>query len=282
MSFDERLYRWKIDSMLALQGSLEALLKRPMFQPSLGQVAMLHHGRCGSSVLCDLLRQHPDIFWDGEVFTRMFRKQVPGARFIRDPMLLLRLRMALAGKRYYGFETKCHPAYDLSPPVLNTSIPSYIASLKQMGYSDFIILKRQNYLRQHISEEVSRQKGRIWHQPVGATASLHQITVDVNCVRLGGYRIALLDSFAERNRGYADLAPLLTSDRTLWLTYEDHILHDPVKGYRQACEFLEVTPREVTIERSRMNPFPVKDMIQNFAEVEAHLRDTDYEWMLYD
>ncbi|MEM8505227.1 MAG: hypothetical protein AAF716_18985 [Cyanobacteria bacterium P01_D01_bin.1] len=253
-----------------------------MFQPSLGQVAMLHYGRCGSSVLCDLLRQHPRIFWDGEVFTRMFRKQIQGARFVHDPMLLLRLRMAFAAKRYYGFETKCHPAYDLSPPVLNTSISSYIASLKQMGYGDFIVLKRQNYLRQQISEEVGRQKGAVWHQPAGATASLHQITIDINCVRLGGYRVSLLEGFAERDHGYANIASSLATDRTLWLTYEDHILHDPVEGYQKSCEFLEVSPREVAIKRGRTNPFPLRDMIQNFAEVEAHLQDTDYEWMLYD
>ncbi|MBE9062855.1 hypothetical protein [cf. Phormidesmis sp. LEGE 11477] len=268
--------------MLALfQGSLDTLLKRPRFQPSLGQVAMLHYGRCGSSVLCDLLGQHPDIFWDAEVFERMFRKQLREARFIRDPMLLLRLRMALAGKRYYGFETKCHPAYHLSAPVLNTSSSSYIASLKQMGYGYFIILKRQNYLRQQVSEEVGRQKGGVWHQPAGAAALLQQVTIDIDCVRFGGYRVALLDSFIERDRRYAELASLLTAERTLWLTYEDHILPDPVKGYQQACEFVGITPREVTIECSRTNPFPLKDIIQNFAEVEAHLQNTDYEWMLH-
>lgn len=269
--------------MLALfQGTLETILKRPRFQPSLGQVAMLHYGRCGSSVLCDLLGQHSDIFWDAEVFERMFRKQLREARFIRDPMLLLRLRMALAGNRYYGFETKCHSAYHLSAPVLNTSSASYIASLKQMGYGYFIILKRQNYLRQQVSEEVGRQKGGVWHQPTGATASLQQITIDVDCVRFGGYCVGLLDSFVERDRGYADLASLLAADRTLWLTYEDDILHDPVKGYRQTCEFIEITPREVTIERSRTNPFPLNDIIQNFGEVEAYLQNTNYEWMLYN
>lgn len=265
-----------------LQDVLAALLKQSVFQPSLGKIAMLHYGRCGSSVLCDLLEQHPDIFWDAEVFERMFRKQLREARFIQDPILLLRVRMALARNRYYGFETKCHPAYHLCPPILNTSSSSYIETLKQLGYGHFVVLKRQNYLRQQVSEEVGRQSGHVWHQPAGAAASVRQITIDVNCVRFGGYRVCLLESFKERDQGYGELSSLLASDRALWLTYEEHILHDPTKGYQQVCDFIGVEPHAVTIKRSRTNPFPLKDILQNFAEVEACLRDTDYEWMLYD
>ncbi len=33
-----------------------------------GCVAMFHVGRSGSTVLGDLLDQHPDIFWDSEIY----------------------------------------------------------------------------------------------------------------------------------------------------------------------------------------------------------------------
>ena len=33
-----------------------------------GGIAVFHIGRSGSAAMCSLLNQHPDIYWDREVF----------------------------------------------------------------------------------------------------------------------------------------------------------------------------------------------------------------------
>lgn len=251
-----------------------------MRQPK-GLIAMLHYGRCGSTVLGDLLNQHPEILWDSEIFDKMLRNKLFKDYWRSDPIRLLRIRMLLAGNQHYGFETKCHPLYDLRKSILNMSVTHYLETLKQLGYRNFIVLKRRNYLRQQVSIEVAWQNNQAWHQPAQAKATLKSIRLDVDKVWFGNQK-PLLESFEERDQGYAELESLLARDRTLHLTYEDHILPDPVAGYRQVCEFIEVQPCEVTIKRSRTNPFSLKDIIQNFSEIEAHLQNTNYEWMLYD
>ena len=40
---------------------------------------------------------------------------------------------------------------------------------------------------------------------------------------------------------------------------------------------MEATKASVTL--SKTNPFPLKDVIENFAEVKATLHNTPYEWM---
>lgn len=244
---------------------------------------MLHYGRCGSSVLCDLIGQHPSIYWDAEVFSNMFRKRLWETYFIQDPILLLRTRMLRAGWRYYGFETKCHPAYNLRETILNLSPSSYIHVLKELNYQYFIVLKRKNYLRQQLSEQICGVTGPAgWHQSVKQKPNLHQVALNVQCVGFGCKRVPLLASFEERDRVYSEFEHLLAGDRTLWLTYEEDIFSDPRLGYQRVCEFLGILPREVKVKRGRTNPFPLPDLIQNFAEVENCLRSTRYEWMLYD
>ena len=50
-----RLYR----SLLQIKG-------RPFSSKRPGVVVMLHIGRCGSTVLANMLDQNPNIFWDGK------------------------------------------------------------------------------------------------------------------------------------------------------------------------------------------------------------------------
>ncbi|NEQ31905.1 MAG: hypothetical protein F6K04_13025 [Leptolyngbya sp. SIO4C5] len=165
---------------------------------------------------------------------------------------------------------------------MNTVPAQYISDLRQLGYRHFIGLKRQNYLRQYVSEKVGQQKGKVWHQPAGTQAQLEPITLDTDCVRFGYYQMPLLDSFAERDRGYAELEAILAGDRALWLTYEDDILNNPKQGYQRVCDFIGLPVHPVTIKRSRTNPFPLQKILRNFSEVEACLQGTPYEWMLYD
>jgi hypothetical protein len=51
---------WRLPQRMLLKPLLERM--RP------GNVMMFHAGRSGSTVLGDLLGQHPRVFWDSEIF----------------------------------------------------------------------------------------------------------------------------------------------------------------------------------------------------------------------
>jgi hypothetical protein len=68
------------------------------------RIAMIHHGRCGSQVLGDLLDQHSRICWEGELFEPLSHK-LP-----KRPMPHLRQHLRACRKAMFGFETKhYHP-----------------------------------------------------------------------------------------------------------------------------------------------------------------------------
>ena len=76
-----------------------------------------------------------------------------------------------------------------------------------------------------------------------------------------------------------EVETLLAGKNVLNLTYEDDIEQDPQKAYRSICKFVNMEETNASVTLSKTNPFPLKDIIENFAEVKAALHNTPYEWM---
>jgi hypothetical protein len=67
----------------------------------------------------------------------------------------------------------------------------------------------------------------------------------------------------------------------LSLTYEDDLAANPDEAYRRVCDFAGLGHYEATVRLGRTNPFELRDILTNFADVERVLRGTSFEWMLY-
>src|SRR5688572_28775150 len=82
--------------------------RRMRSRKRVGNIAMLHAGRCGSSVLADLLNQHPDIRWGGEPFENMlpayYRMNAKKRAYH-----VIKNSMYAGDIRYYGFDSKYLP-----------------------------------------------------------------------------------------------------------------------------------------------------------------------------
>ena len=76
-----------------------------------------------------------------------------------------------------------------------------------------------------------------------------------------------------------EVETLLAGKNVLNLTYEDDIEQDPQKAYRSICKFVNMEATKASVNFNKTNPFPLKDIIENFAEVKATLHKTPYEWM---
>jgi len=233
------------------------------------RIAMIHHGRCGSQVLGDLLNQHSRILWEGEIFEK-FMNKLP-----KHPTPHLRQRLRECNKAMYGFETKHY-----HPDQMGVGWGDYLASLEELGFRKFILQRRVNLLRAVVSAIVSIHKGNVYHLPAGATASLRKVRLDPQAVHFDVEPFGLLGVLRLRAERLESARRLLDGHDVLCLTYEEDIAEDPTRAYRRACDFLGIEPEPVEIKYGRTTPFPLCDVIENFDEVKAALAGTEFEWML--
>jgi LPS sulfotransferase NodH len=245
-------------------------------------IAMLHFGRCGSTVLGNLLNQDPRIFWDGEIYERMIRKERLLELFLTaDPIKFLRMRMVRGERHFYGFATKFLQQQQLRSGVINMSLPDYVEQLKSIGFDHFIILKRNNYLRKVVSGIVGRE-AKQWHQSYRVKPALTKVKLDLENIPVGKEKKSLFTWFEEFDESYRMLEELLDDQKILRLTYENDIKTDPVLSYQRVCNFLGIDHRKVSVRFNRTNPFHLPEIIINYKEVENAITGSPYEWMLSD
>ena len=242
--------------------------------PTRGMVAMLYIGRSGSSVLADLLAQHSKINWGAELFDKV-RKNTPGYRSTR-PWLRSVIESRAAKKRceYFGFETQ---QSQLGSHCIGMSPAEYLGALEEIGFTHFIVLTRGNLLRLVVSHLVA-QETRTLHVDVEVTKPT-RIHIDPDAP-WGGWAGSLIDVLNVYERFYAELRELLRDRRLLELNYEAHIEQGPAIAYDKVCAFLDLRPEPFTILRARTNPFSIEEMVTNFEEIAAALRNSRFEWML--
>ena len=266
---------------------LPLIVKARVFGPLLapfrpGNIAMFHIGRSGSTVLADLLRQHPRIHWEGELYQRFFHiwarqgKTLAANGWPVDPIKLLRSRLKRAGRHYYGFEVKF---FHLR--LAQVALDHYLDQLTRMGFNYFIILERKNYLRTVVSSVVAHHT-HIVHHSLATPPELNRIRLNVNMVQIDRDAKPLLAYLVDYQERFLTLKRLLHHACVLTLTYEDDIADDPYTGYRRVCTFLGLPPRPAAIRYGKTNPFKLSEILVNFDEVVRTLRGTRFEWMVHE
>lgn len=241
------------------------------------RVAMFHAGRCGSSVVADMLSQHTDVHWANEVFENM----LPGY-YNMNPQARAYHRIANAihppQKKYFGFETKYLPEQHLRYELANHSLENYVAMLaKEFGIKQFILLNRENHLRRAISITIGQKTGQ-WHSR--SDTSTNKVHLPVNGIISYGQSFGLTDFFDHLDTHYSLAKKILSQFELLELSYEADIEPDPNIGYKACCEFMGLPPQKTETRLKRQNPKKAKDLITNFDEVSQALSGTKYEWML--
>ena len=250
---------------------------------------MYHIGRCGSSVLGKLLSQTKGIYWHGEVYDRIFQHLAEGYtsesvrdKYIKgnapDPIGQLKDWMKLAGHHYYGFEIK--PFHN---KLMNIPLKEYVDSIEKIGFNYFIILDRRNRLRKIISSIIAHKNPDKWHIKTDQDRQLKKIKIDCNKVVIDFDSKPLIEYLKDYDKQF-DVAGELLKNKTnyLKLYYEDDIQENPQKAYKKICNYLNISHLELDVPLKRTNPFKIETMVENFKELEFYLKNTQYEWMLYD
>lgn len=247
-----------------------------------GNIAMFHLGRCGSTVLSSLLDQHRSVYWASEFYSTVFKKwekandgnEIAG-EMPADAIDLLKANMRKAFHRYYGFEIK-----PFHFQLIAYEPEFFMENLEKLGFAYFIHLDRKNRLRKIVSSLRAHEDKKSYHQ--SGKAKLKKVRVDVDHIVIDFNAKSLLEFLSDYDLQYSSVKSLLAPKKPLNLSYEDDIQEDPMIGYKKICDYIGLKPKDVTINLSRTNPFPVREMIENINEVERVLSGTEYEWMLND
>lgn len=245
---------------------------------------MFHIGRSGSSVLADMLAQHPDMRWDGEIYERQLQAledasgalEVGGSEPRVDPLQVLNRHLAGLPDVHYGFEAKF---FHLQ--ACGVDLETYVDGLRRLGIDKFIVLQRKNSLRKIISSLVARQTG-VWHVPAAKPAPVVKVFVNTNLLEVDRQRKPLLEFLDSYKFDFERLAAILNGSSVLRLSYEDDIQAAPMLAYGKVMDYLGLPSGSPTIRLARTNPYPLDQLIENYSEVRAVLSATEYGWMLND
>jgi hypothetical protein len=197
-------------------------------------LALLRIGRVGSTVLGDMLNQHPSIAWGGEIYGTEWRRR----HACDDPAGFAWRRAAMLPKRWYGFEVK-RPHVDGIPQTLGELVAGYRAG----GPVRFIVLRRENTFRKIASTAVARATGRLHLFGPTTAPRTHDFPVRVRINPqahfIDGELRPLVDFLERFDRFHASLDELPAADASLRLSYETDLLGDPQRAYRAACRRLD-------------------------------------------
>jgi hypothetical protein len=265
-----RTGRWLRTSLRRTTRLLRRGLPRTITGPAQG-VIVWHIGRCGSSVLGDLCDQHPQIDWDGEVYEGLSTRRACGVRPAAEA-----LRHARAP--WCGCEFKYLPVQHL--PLTGLTLEALVEELCAAGFCRFVLLHRRNLLRRMVSHVIAQQTGR-YRQRRPSTRPV-RITLPVHELSVRSERRSLVEWFELIDAQAARLRSMLSGRPVLELSYEADVQSNPQIGYARLCALLGLEAVPVRVRLERMNPFPLADVVLNFAEVAAALTGTPYEWMLSD
>lgn len=246
-------------------------------------LAMIHTGRCGSSVVGRMLENNDSIEWDGEFFIHFDEGNVNLKRFFKaiNPIYMIWIKRIKSNHNFFGFETRPHEAYDLSSRKANMKAEKYIDKLKRMGIKKFIILKRKNYLKQIISGVKARKSNNFYIKDRKERDRIgRKIELNTEKVPMGDKHKNILKRFEEQEEMYCLCNKIIENDKKLNLYYEKDIRENPKIAYEKVCNFIGVTAESVSVDLKKQNPYTARQMVKNWSEVEEKLKDTKYEWML--
>ena len=241
------------------------------------KTVMFHTGRCGSTVMANILRQHPDMHWGGEIFNPYFKQR------INRPDLLERVIQESEQKTvtpHFGFDVKYLPVQHLHEVCINRSVPQFIEDLKKLGFNHFILLHRKNYLRRAISAHVAGSKSQ-WHSS-SAVEGPTKVNLDPNKFHIGMTAMPLLEVFQMMDKSYQEVTEQLASEEMISITYEEDILANPMKAYEKISKFIGLSSHQPEVRLKRTNPFGYEEILTNFDQIREVLQGTEYAWMLED
>ena len=252
--------RWlRRHKLLGYRRELEVTLRASVIRehPPI-RFAIFAQGQTGSRLLCELLGSHSQIDCGFEILNKPVRDAY---RFVRNSAKVSRAPA-------YGFKVKIYQlkgAQAISDPG---------AFLRRMHEDDWRILylMRRNLFRQAYSGIAKRARGKSHTRrtPDGSPPLPPVVHVDVD---------KIITRMRRRQRYLASEEEALKGLPHKRLVYEDDLLQpdDQQRATIEVAEWLGLEPEPLATDMIPNTPRNLRQVIENFEEVQASLRGTEFE-----
>ncbi len=250
---------------------------------------MFHYGRCGSTVLSDMLSQQNRIFCLGEIYNyNLDFSDVnlldPVAKMVnsnRNDQAELSLNDAITfldsvvtasnigiEKDVVIFEVK---QYDFDRRVFGFSLREFLSGLVDRFNLEVILLERNNLFDRYLSERLSQKTGIYHLKPDQSCPADQRLTVDT--VDLSMYIFKESADYLKNRMFLADLNPCC-------ITYEHDISMNPYVAFYKICAHLRVKAKHPQINFGLTTPKAKERLINNFEDVINVLKKNGFSWMI--
>ena len=217
-------------------------------------------GRTGSTLLVDLLNNHPNIKCDGEILNVAFT----GKKFF--PIFYVKSKAKASKAEIYGFKVKLYQLYDDGRKLhQNVDPKKFITNLYKSGWK-IIYLKRNNIFRQTISNFVAQSRER-YHHTNKSELTLPKIKINPD---------KLLERIRGREKYLCDEKETLKTIPHLEISYEKDLLKDRERTMDKIFKYLEIHPCPVKTTLVRTSKEELEDYIVNYKEIKDFLSKTKY------
>lgn len=240
-----------------------------------GHVLMLHSGRSGSTLLGDMMDQHPQVFWDGEVVEKLLHDisrnenigidKLENRLSLKDVITKVERRMKTRGGRsIYGMELQ-----DYHLKFIKSSVGDFISELRPLGFNRFIYLDRHP-IRKLVSHLIATKKGE-WHIGANQRASKPKIRINPDRIYIGHSFSNLFDSLNQMTQFREDSIRNVNGEKYLELSYDDDIKSDPSVAASKICTHLGIPDHQPRIKFAKTADSKLSDLIENYEEIERVL-----------
>ena len=206
-------------------------------------------GRTGSSLLRNLLNQHPRVHCDGEILDTR----------VSDPFGFVVERADTATTDAYGFKVKVYQLTDAQ----QREPGAFLRRLDAAGF-DIVYLWRRNLLRHALSNAFAERRGRYHDRP---TDSEERPRFEVDANEVVG---AMTRRLGHRRRELEALDGLAFTE----IVYEDDLLDSSRHQgtVDRVVTLLGFEPVSVTTDLARSVTGSLRDRLANYDEVAAAVR----------
>jgi LPS sulfotransferase NodH len=237
--------------------------------------------RTGSTLLSKSLNKHPEIFCDDEIFHFSFRDYFSAHQFrfwkirflskkvnyiINYPGTFFRLKNYL-DEFYTNAPNEDFKARGFKLMFYQTKYTPGLLSYLKKNNVKVILLLRENILRNALSDLRARSTG-IYHnesqiEPV--LSGLPKLHVNTGLLQ------KKMNSITDQNKKLADVVKDMDHTK---IRYEDFADWDNTMN--RLTDFLNVSRQKLSAGTKKLNPGNLKDMIENYDEVENWLKQNSY------
>ena len=247
---------------------------------------MIHPGRSGSTVLGNMLNQHPAIGWDREIFSQLPRNLIPigddgnilWRPYIQSLMKRCEIRslMKRCEKPTLGIEIKVRQI--VKQQIFGKDLEEALTRLADAFDFQLILLTRKNHVERWLSGAIARETSRFqYREGEVAPDTTLPLPAEVKDQAYGLKRMEVNAWLDELERVDEAFVAAVERRGGLILRYEDDILGNPGRAYGRVLDFAGLQPEKCEPLYIKADQRRLSDRLSNFDELSQLLRPEHHE-----